>query len=190
MNLNNLTRKQRWNIDTYIIPSFEAALNHPDFNKNVGYKKEFLSNNRITCGYWLAQNKNQGCRTDLISEKALKLNPKCNVKATGTTWDHVNGVRDTGKKVFLKYQELNGDRDKFLQWVNDNWEDMTTSIQITQKENKKLTAHSVEMSYEQKLNMEHYKALGIKLHKVNYSFITWTNYSEPVKSLIVEGKWW
>ena len=41
------------------------------------------------------------------------------------------------------------------------------------------------MTYEQKLNMEHYKALGIKLHKVDKRSHLFTNYSESVKSLII-----
>ena len=182
----NLNQRQLWNVDINIIPSFEATLNHPDFNKNVGFKRASLSDFRITSGYWFAQDRNKGCKTDLISEKALELNPKCIIDATGCTFDHVNGVRDTAKEVFLKYQELNGDRDKFLQWVDDNWEEMTTSIQITKEENNKLTKFSKEMTYEQKLNMEHYKALGIKLHKVDKRSHLFTNYSESVKSLIKE----
>ena len=181
---NNLTQKQIWDIGDYVIPPMLNAINHPDFNKNIGYKGNFLSNFRIPGGYWLAQDKSHGARTDLISERALELNPKCNVKATGCTWDHVNGVRDTAKDVFLKFQKLNGDIDKFLQWVNDNWEDMTTSIQITKDENNKLTKFSKKMTYEQKLNMEHYKALGIKLYRVNKRSHLYTSHSDPVKSLV------
>ena len=84
----------------------------------------------------------------------------------------------------LKFQELNGDKDKFLQWVNDNWESLMMSIQTTKEENNKLGTLSKQMTYEQKVNMEHYKALGIKLHRVNKRSHLYISYSEPVKSLI------
>ena len=179
-----LSERQLETIELFMIPSMGAVLNHKNFGKGVGTVARFLANFRIPGGYWLAQDKSHGARTDLISKRALELNPKCNVKATGCTWDHVNGVRDTSKEVFLKFQELNSDVDKFLQWINDNWEDMTTSIQITTDENNKLTKFSKKMTYEQKLNMEHYKALGIKLHRVDKRSHLFTDYSDSVKSLI------
>ena len=181
---NNLSESQLEVIETFIIPPMEAVLNHKNFGKDVGTVGRFLANFRIPGGYWLAKDKTHGCRTDLISEKALELNPKCLLKATGCTWDHVNGVRDTSKEVFLSFQNLNRDKHEITQWINDNWEDMSTSIQITKEENNKLTKYSKEMTYKHKLNMEHYKALGINLYKVNKRANLYTDYNESVKSLI------
>ena len=189
---NNLVTKQMWALETDLLPAMAKAVTHPAFGKGVGYVADCLGRWRIQGGYWLAPNKNDGNKTDLISENALKSNPKLWMskpyyvkgKDYPCTWEHVCGVRDVAKQVFTTFQKLNCDEHKTLQWINDSWEDLMMSIQTTKEENHKLSKLSKQMTFEQKLNMEHYKALGIKLYKVEKRSHLYKDYNESVKSLI------
>ena len=133
---NNLTKKQLWTLETNLIPAMTRAVNHSDFGKGVGYVANCLQEWRIQGGYWLAPNKNDGNRTNLISENALKSNPKLWMnkpnyvkgKDYHCTWEHVCGVRDVAKQVFIKFQELDCDEHKILQWINDNWKSLSNQL--------------------------------------------------------------
>ncbi|MBC8421887.1 MAG: hypothetical protein H8E03_00545 [Pelagibacteraceae bacterium] len=100
--------------------------------------------------------KANGYPTGLITKNALKTNNPYYVK------DHVYSRNTVADHLIDEYK-----RSPFtLEWLRDNFPKFATSIFVTQSENMMLGRLASEMSLNQLMRMEHYKAAGIELVNV------------------------